>query len=236
MTRRFSLATYAALTVFAVGFVSSRALFAQEVRSSVRLTTEHYLERERVSDAQISPDGKRIVYTRQSVNQMEDKWDSALWIVNSDGSQHRFLIKGSNAKWSPDGKRILYVAAAEPKGSQIFVRWIDIDGPATQVTHVMESPRAPQWSPDGKSIAFSMFVPDKNSWAISMPAAPSGSKWSPTPRVVDTLHYRQDQVGMIDDGFIHLFVVDADGGTPRQLTNGKSSVGAGELRGAAGMD
>src|SRR5215467_6071609 len=124
MTRRFSLATYAALTVFAVGFVSSRAVFGQEVRSSTRLTTEHYLEWEKVSDAQISPDGKRIIYTRQSVNQIDDKWDSALWILNSDGTQHRFLVKGSNARWSPDGKRIMYMAAGDPKGSQIFVKWL----------------------------------------------------------------------------------------------------------------
>jgi dipeptidyl aminopeptidase/acylaminoacyl peptidase len=66
------------------------ALRAQETRSTTLLTTEHYLDWERVSDAQISPDGARVVYTRQTVNKLEDKFESALWIVNADGSQHRF--------------------------------------------------------------------------------------------------------------------------------------------------
>ena len=48
-------------------------LIAQETRSATLLTTEHYLDWERVSDAQISPDGARIVYTRQHVNRLEDK-------------------------------------------------------------------------------------------------------------------------------------------------------------------
>ena len=227
---------HAAITTIALGLVCAPVLRAQEKPSSTRLTTEHYLEWERVSDAQISPDGTRIIYTRQFVNQMNDKWDSALWIMNSDGTQNRFLVKGSNARWSSDGKRILYTAEGEPKGAQIYVRWIDIDGPATQVTRVMEAPRSPRWSPDGKSIAFSMFVPQKNTWNISIPQAPSGANWSATPRIVDTLHYRQDQVGMLDDGFMHLFVVTADGGTPKQLTSGNWSVGSGELRGPATID
>ena len=88
----------------------------------------------RVSNPQISPNGARIVYARQQANKIEDRWDSSLWIMNSDGSQHRFLTKGSNPRWSSDGKRILYIADGEPRGPQIFVRWIDTDGPATQVT------------------------------------------------------------------------------------------------------
>ena len=185
---------------------------------------------------QISPDGARIVYTRQQVNKIEDRWDSSLWIMNADGSQHRFLAKGSNPRWSSDGKRILYIADGEPRGPQIFVRWIDTDGPATQVTHATEKVADARWSPDGKSIAFSMFVPEKDNWKISMPAAPQGAKWTGAPRVVESLHYRQDQVGFLEDGHTHLFVVSADGGAPRQLTSGKWSVGAGELRGAVPMD
>jgi dipeptidyl aminopeptidase/acylaminoacyl peptidase len=220
----------------AAAVVAGAAVHAQEIKSSTLLTTDHYLDWERVSDAQISPDGSRIVYTRQSVNKQDDKFESALWILNADGAQHRFLVKGQNARWSPDGKRLMYLAEGEPKGTQIFVRWVDTDGPATQVTHVAEAPRNAKWSPDGKWIAFSSFVPEQEKWTISMPAEPKGAKWTPAPRVVSTLHYRQDQVGFLEDGNTHLFVVPADGGTARQLTTGKWSVGAGELRQGASID
>ena len=194
---------------------------SQETPSATRLTNDHYFEFERVSNAQISPDGAHIVYTRQQANKIEDRWDSSLWIMNADGSQHRFLTKGSDPRWSSDGKRILYIADGEPRGPQIFVRWIDADGPATQVTHATDKVADARWSPDGKSIAFSMFVPEKDTWNISMPPAPEGAKWTGAPRVVETLHYRQDRIGFLEDGHTHLFVVSADGGAPRQITNGQ---------------
>lgn len=211
-------------------------LASQETRSATRLTTDHYFDLERVASPQISPDGARIVYARQIVNQIEDRWDSALWIMNADGSHNRSLAKGSAPRWSADGKRILYIADGEPKGAQIFVRWIDDEGSATQVTHATDKIADARWSPDGKWIAFSMFLPDKNAWNISMPSAPQGAHWTAAPRMVESLHYRQDQVGFLEDGHTHLFVVSAEGGAPRRLTNGKWSVGAGELRGAVAMD
>jgi dipeptidyl aminopeptidase/acylaminoacyl peptidase len=201
--RRFATAIVCSL-VTAVG---GGALRAQETRSDTLLTTEHWLDWERVSDAQISPDGSRIVYTRQHVNKLEDKWESNLWILNADGSQHRFLVKGASARWSPDSKRLMYLAEGEPKGSQIFVRYVDADGPATQITHITETPRNARWSPDGKTIAFSMFVPEQEKWTISMPSEPKGAKWTAAPRVVSIIHYRQDGVGYLEDGYTHLFVV-----------------------------
>jgi dipeptidyl aminopeptidase/acylaminoacyl peptidase len=216
--------------------VSVLTAAAQEPHSATRLTNDHYFDFERVSNAQISPDGSRIVYTRQQANKIEDRWDSALWIMNADASQHRFLAKGANPRWSSDGKRILYIADGEPRGPQIFVRWIDTDGPATQVTHATNKLADARWSPDGKSIAFSMFVPEKNTWNIGMPTAPQGAHWTAAPRVVETLHYRQDQVGFLEDGYTQLFVVSADGGAPRQLTSGQWTAGAGELRSAVPMD
>ncbi|HEV3139973.1 MAG TPA: hypothetical protein VGY57_05635, partial [Vicinamibacterales bacterium] len=118
-----------AIAAIIASLAAGAALRAQEKHSDTLLTTEHYLDWERVSDAQIAPDGSRIVYTRQHVNKMEDKWDSELWILNADGSQHRFLTKGSSPRWSADSKRLLYLAEGDPKGSQIFVRWMDTDGP-----------------------------------------------------------------------------------------------------------
>src|SRR5262245_64616260 len=119
--QRLSVASMLAV-VLAAALGLRAGVTAQEKRSPNFLTTDHYMDLERVNDAQIAPDGSRIIYTRQHVNTLEDKWDSELWIVNADGSQNRFFVKGSGARWSADGKRVLYLAEGEPKGSQIFVR------------------------------------------------------------------------------------------------------------------
>src|SRR5256885_13892996 len=127
------------------------ALRAQETASDTLLTVDHYLDWEQVGDPQLSPDGGQIIYTRTWVNRLADKWESALWIMSADGSKNRFLTKGSSARWSPDGSRIAYFNDGEPKGTQVFVRWMDAEGATSQITRVTESPSDLRWSPDGKS-------------------------------------------------------------------------------------
>lgn len=200
--------------------------YAQERQSDSLFTVEKYLDYEQVSDPQISPDGSQIVYTRRYVNKMEDRWDASLWIINADGSRNRFLAKGSSPRWSPDGSRVAFVNAGEPSGTQLFVRYMDAEGATSQVTRVSEPIGDVRWSPDGKWIGFSMFVPKQNVWKIDMPAAPTGAKWTPAPKYVTDLHYRQDRRGFNRSGFTHLFVVPSDGGTPRALTSGDWNVGA----------
>jgi len=211
-------------------FLAPALARAQETASDTLLTVNHYLDWEQVADPQISPDGSQIVYTRRWVNKIEDRWDSGLWIMNADGTRNRFLVKGSNARWSPDGTRIAYFTDGEPKGTQIFVRWMDAEGAPSQVTRVSENPGGLSWAPDGRSLAFTMLVKSESPWRISMPAAPEGAKWTPAPRVVDRLHYRRDRSGYIEQGTTQLFLVPAEGGTPRQLTSGdfgSSELGAG---------
>ncbi|MGH7545049.1 MAG: S9 family peptidase, partial [Gemmatimonadota bacterium] len=62
--------------------------------------------------------------------------------------------------------------------------------------------------------------------AVELPKAPEGAEWTKAPRIVSKLHYRQDRVGFQESGFVHLFVVPAHGGTPRELTSGEWNVGA----------
>ncbi|PYP18023.1 MAG: S9 family peptidase [Gemmatimonadetes bacterium] len=212
----------------------SPAVAAQETASDTLLTVNHYLDWEQVADPQVSPNGAQIVYTRRWVNKIEDRWDSGLWIVNADGSKNRFLVKGSNARWSPDGSRIAYLADGEPKGTQVFVRWMDAEGATSQITRVTETPANASWSPDGRSLAFTMLVKSETPWKISMPAQPEGAKWTPAPRIVDKLHYRRDRMGYVEQGTTQIFLVSADGGTPRQLTTGE--YGTSELGGGPNYD
>ncbi|MEM6513087.1 MAG: S9 family peptidase [Pseudomonadota bacterium] len=185
-----------------------------------------YLELEQVGDAQISPDGRQVIYTRRYIDQVNDRWTSSVWIMDSDGERQRFLIDGSSPRWSPDGSRILFLAGDSNGKPQIFVRWMDDEGAVSQVTRVSVTPSTPTWSPDSKSIAFVAIVPARESWNIDLPSPPEGATWTKPPRILDQLHYRQDRVGFRDPGYSHLFVVPAESGSARQLTDGKWHVGA----------
>jgi len=200
--------------------------YAQQRSGDTLFTAAKYLDFEQVADPQISPDGAQIVYTRRFVNQMEDRWESALWIMNADGSRNRFLTKGGSPRWSPDGTRIAFTNDGEPSGTQLFVRYMDAEGATSQVTRVAEPIGDLRWSPDGRSIGFTMFVPTSKEWKIDMPAAPKGAKWTAAPKYITALHYRMDRRGFNRQGYQHLFVVPADGGTARAITSGEWNVGA----------
>jgi len=199
---------------------------AQETPSDTLLTVGHFFDLEQVNDPQISPDGSQIVYSRRWVNKLEDKYETTLYIMKSDGTRNRVFAKGSSPQWSPDGSRIAYLADGEPKGAQIYVRYVDGDPGPTQVTHLTEMPADIHWSPDGKSIGFSMFVAKPVVWAIDMPKAPDSAHWTRAPRIVETLHFREDRKGFQDAGFRHLFVASVDGGPARQITHGDWNVGS----------
>jgi dipeptidyl aminopeptidase/acylaminoacyl peptidase len=187
---------------------------------SDRLNLDVYLDMETVAEPQLSPDGSQIIYTRGWIDKLNDRRESALWIMNADGSRNRFLTKGSGARWSPSGDRIAYTTQGEPKGTQIFVRWMDAEGATSQVTRVEQAPSAIAWSPDGRQLSFAMLVEERNTWPIKMPKAPAGAKWTEAPRIVEQQNYRRDRTGFTDNGFRHVFVVPASGGTPRQITSG----------------
>lgn len=194
--------------------------------NDAHLNVADFLEFEQVNDPQISPDGSQVVYTRRWVDQQKDLWASSLWIMDADGSRHRFLRDGSNARWSPSGDRILFIAKGDNDKPQIFVRWMNDEGAVSQVTRVVVTPSSPTWSPNGSRIAFVAIVPAEDAWTIDLPKAPEGAEWSKTPMILDRLHYRQDRVGYTEPGFTHLFVVPAESGSARQLTEGEWNVGA----------
>src|SRR4029078_8455900 len=69
-------------------------------------------------------------------------------------------------------------------------------------------------------IAFLMNIPVRDGWRIAMPTPPKGAKWTEAPKVVTRLNCRSDPVGYTDDYYRHIFILPADGGTARQITNG----------------
>jgi dipeptidyl aminopeptidase/acylaminoacyl peptidase len=199
--------------------------YGAEPASAGRFTVGKYLDLQTASAPQISPDGSQIVYTRGSINKQEDKHQAAIWILNSDGSHHRFLAKGNGAVWSRDGKSIAFLAEGEPKGMQIFVLDLGVPGPATQITSVSEPISDLHWSPDGKSVGFTMRVAATEKFSINLPPAPEGAKWASAPLYTERFHTFRDGAGFTEGGWRHLFLIARDGGTPREVTKGEWSVG-----------
>jgi len=228
--------TISRYTVFFALLSLALHVYAADPAAAGRFTVNRYLDLQSANTPQISPDGSQIAYTRRMVDKQADKFQSAIWIVNADGSQHRFLAKGGGEIWSPDGKSIAFLAEGEPKGPQVFALHLGVSGPPTQLTWLDQEPGNLRWSPDGKWIGFTMKVPDPEKWALDLPAAPEGAKWANTPHYTERLHTFRDQAGFTERGWRHLFLVASDGGTPRQVTSGTWSVGQNSFEVATSVD
>jgi acylaminoacyl-peptidase len=171
------------------------------------------------SDPQISPDGKHVVYVRNFMDIKKDRRRSNLWIINVDGSEHRALTSGDNSdrspRWSPDGKRLLYLTGE----GELMCRWMDT-GNVGRLAKLPAELLGMAWSPDGKSIAWTMHVAQTPKPFVQLPTPPKGAEWAEPPVMIRSLNYRLDGKGYLKEGHHHLFVLPADGGTPRQLTTG----------------
>jgi dipeptidyl aminopeptidase/acylaminoacyl peptidase len=150
-----------------------------------------------------SPDGQWIAF----VTDRESDSGSV------DQSEQKKLGKGMSY---PDRERSFASSAAHShdlKGnSQIWVIPTD-GGEARQLTFMQHGASNPAWSPDSKQIVF------------NAPVGPADEenedgKALPKVRVIDRLWYRLDGVGYINERRNHLFLIDATGGDPQQLTEG----------------
>ncbi len=194
-----------------------------------RLTEMDVFDLEYASDPRISPDGDWVVYVRQFADVMTDMNYSNLWVVRSDGSEHRPLTTGkfSDAipRWSPDGDRIAYVSNRDGT-PQIYMHWFS-SGQTAPITNLTDPTSGLSWSPDGSHLAFHKLVPTDPLTIGEMPAAPPGAQWAEPAKYTDDLVFRFDGIGDRPSGYWHVFVIPAEGGTPRQLTRGEKSYTAG---------
>jgi dipeptidyl aminopeptidase/acylaminoacyl peptidase len=185
-------------------------------------SAEDVFDLEYASDPRISPDGAQIVYERQANDIMTDGTVSHLWVVNVDGSRHRPLVSGTvsatSPRWSADGDRIAYIQATE-NGTGIYVRWMDT-GATALLANLQKSPADLTWSPDGQKLAFVMSVPAKTEPIAKPRKKPEGAAWSEPVKIIDTAQYRWDGLGFLESAHEHIFVIPADGGSPRQVTSG----------------
>lgn len=172
-----------------------------------------------LSDPQVSPDGRTIAFVATQLSEDKDEYLSNIWLVDGAGGEPRRFTTGARRdtapRWSRDGSRLAFVSEREPKKKgQLYVMPAQ-GGEPTRLTDLRNGVSAPEWSPDGTRLAF---VARVGGW--QEPEAEEEKGKSRPPRVITTLNYRFNGEGFTYDRRPHIFTVAADGGEPRQLTEG----------------
>lgn len=212
--------TAIALVIGAVILPAASSSSAAEVANTFQ--ADDVFELEYANDPRISPNGETVVYERRSNDIMTDRTRSNLWTIGVDGERHRPLVSGtksaSSPRWSPNGDRLAYIQETT-NGTGIFVRWMD-NGQTALIANLQEEPSSLTWSPDGSWLAMVMSVPGTPAQLAKPRDKPEGAEWSEPVKVIDAAQYKWDGQGFLEVANTHIFVLPAEGGTPRQLTQG----------------
>jgi dipeptidyl aminopeptidase/acylaminoacyl peptidase len=177
---------------------------------------------ERVGEPQISPDGRAVVYSVGAADMETNRIAHNIWIVSTaPGSQPRQLTDtghDTRPQWSPDGKSIAFLSSRDGT-AQVYVMPAK-GGNAKKITSLSTGADNEKWSPDGRWLAFTSSVfPACEDDACNRARDDAAEKSKVKARAYDHLLYRH-WTHWSDGKRSHLFLVAANGGSPRDLTKG----------------
>jgi dipeptidyl aminopeptidase/acylaminoacyl peptidase len=204
---------FLALFSVALGFFGAASVPAQ----SRKIELSDLAKIASVSDPQISPDGKSIVFVVSRPNLEEDRSDRQLVLMDiATTTQHVLTYdrRGvGSPRWSPNGDRLAFVAvdgAGKEAKPQVFVLSMT-GGEARKITDAPGGIEQFAWRPNGQEIAYVASDEPENKKEIEK-------------------HHDAFEVG--DNDFLateaalpsHIWILPADGGKARRLTSGAWSL------------
>ncbi len=189
-------------------------------------TFEEMIKIQRVSDPQLSPDGRWVAFSVTMADLEINTLKSDIWLVPASGGEPRQLTRGSKnnerPRWSPDSKRIAFVSNRSGI-PQIWILSLDSGETNPVNTGGMEASGV-LWSPDGKNLAFvSNVYSDCPDIRCNSEREKQRVENPIQARTLDRLLYRHWNYWK-DGKRSHLFVVPVEGGIPRDLSPGDYDV------------
>ena len=193
--------------------LSSGITFSQSKTNPFQLTDIKKLVN--VSDPRISPDGKQVAVIVSRYNWEKDSVLQEIDLVDVNNSSIRSLTYNrssiSNVRWSPDGSRLGFLAYnIKTKKPQIYIMPMK-GGDPVKITDSKTGVKEFTWSPDGSTIAF-----------VAQDTIPNPKE----------IKHHEDAFRVTENNFTvravpqpwHLWIVSAEGGKARRLTEGTFSL------------
>jgi len=199
---------------FALALALAASFPALHAASPTRYSVDDLVRLVRVSDPQISPDGKSILIVVSRPDLKADKNVPELVLVDIATHAQRVLthdrVVAGFPRWSPTGDRIAYIALDGDKKPQIYILPMS-GGDSFQLTHAAGAVTQLAWKPDGSAIAYAALdeLPKREGEAKFLDAFEVGNNDSlvdgPSPSS-------------------HLWLIPSAGGDARRLTSGSWSL------------
>ena len=203
---------------------SNPGIFLVDVESGAkrRLTAPP----ENLSDntPRFSPDGKLLAFVRAA-----NAYDKDLFIVEATGGEPRQLTFDKSAinglSWSAD-RNIIFASNRKQSSSNLWQIAADGSNEPELVMTGGKNPTKPAVAPDGKTVAFVEDFQDTNIWRIEIDAAGkqiSSRKFIESARADHSPNFSPNgkQIAFVSDrtGDYEIWIADADGSNPMQLTH-----------------
>lgn len=213
-----------------------------------RLQPEDIYQIKTVGDAEVSADGRLLVYVVERIDEEQDKALTDIYLCDlQTGTTRRLTNAGKDGSpcFSPDGQRIAFISSRSGK-AQIWV--LELTGGEAWRLPTEEAVSGPLvWFPDGQQLAYAASVFAKEEGWQPYPGAPAydGARLAELARrpadeqpkegkqpnsvkVVTRLRYRGDGVGYFGEKRRQLFVTAVPASAPlaelkpagRRITNG----------------
>ena len=196
------------------------------------------------TEPRLSPDGRQVAFTVQTVAPTHDGYRQAIWLVPADGgSPARQLTIGSkhdrHPRFSPDGRTLAFLSdrrlaieedpkAPKPEdredGTQVYLLPLD-GGEARRLTDLPRGADWFEWSPDGSQLAVGSASVGSTREEDARRRGKVLKREPDTPpdsdyRYVDRLNYMLNGAGFTYDRVTHMWLVDVVSGDARRLTDG----------------
>ncbi|MEO8661376.1 MAG: S9 family peptidase [Bryobacteraceae bacterium] len=196
------------------------------IAQKLPFTAQALLQINRIGEPQLSPDGKLVAFTVQSIDLPANARPRHIWLVPLEGGAPKAITNAGSTnmrpRWSPDSRHIAFIS--DRAGSaQIWIMSADGSNPK-QITTLSTEADGVTYSPDGKNLVFTSDVfPDCPDDACNARKLEAEKASKVKARVYTNLLYRH-WTAFQTARRKHLLVIPAEGGPAKDLTPGPRDV------------